>query len=404
MPTDDRAGIIKQVCFYCVLAGLLVLFGVGAAELGLRLLDPSERVRMKYLLGLHVESRYVEDAGLGYRPRNTLYFWDSKSNGPQFSKPDGVVRVFALGDSFTKAHGTIGKEYRFYEQVCEALLRMPGAPTYEFFHFGVSGYCERQFLELLRRYGPQYSPDWAIIQVYLGNDIGENAGIIVRALGITSKNQHGIITLRDAGTAGPANSFDLSEWSHLYRFVRESIPIIRYRLGSWEKGSTKHDQTKAVDVSRPHLQNVNTSPHFIRLMLRQVPDELEMAWEITEELVKAIAQEAVKQRIQLVFVLVPQELQVNDPAWEEAVAMLHLDAKAFDRDLPSRRFSLLLKKHHVPVIDLTPAFRVALSQGIDLYDGHFGRAGHDLTADVILRGLEELGLTKSCPQVESVKQ
>lgn len=392
-----RISTQKNLLTNLILLIVSLLLTAAVMELGLRLADPLGRAELGLLIGIRPESNYEADEKLNYRPRDPLYFWDDKDHPPTPEKPAGVVRIFALGDSFTKAHGNIGAENSFYHQLERKIQGLPGAPAYQFFHFGVSGYSEVQYLELLRRYGPQYHPDWAIIQVYLGNDVGENAGLIVRQLAMTPEGQLAITDTPPASGAAEVSAWQQflrwaapARWSYLYRFVEERWPVLLYRLRKAEASSPPATSVPVQSSPPTALANINTGPHFISLMQRRPLPEIEHAWQVTDQLLADIVNEGQRQHIRLIFVLIPQELQVNQPAWEEAVGILGLDPTAYDRDLPSQRFSALLTKYKIPVIDLTPGFRAAITAGTDLYDGHFNRAGHDLATELILQGLVKL--------------
>lgn len=392
MSNRQRDLSLKKRIFFWLLLPVFSLLLVVAVEFVLRLTDPVGRAQLGLLFGIQPKSNYEEDETLSYRPKDPLYFWDDKGSPPLLEKPEETVRVFALGDSFVKDHG-IGKENTFYRRVESRLNETSKDRQYQFFHFGVSGYSEKQFLELLRRYGPKYHPDWAIMQVYLGNDIGENSGLIVRKLGLAkSGKMAGQLFVKDA--AEKNDQVSLTTWqrfknwlstnSYLFRLIRQRMPILIYRIRGRDKSQENLQIPKALD-------EINTGLHFISLMKKDIPLEIEQAWQITDELIKEITIEAEKQKIKLVFVLIPQELQVNRIAWNEAMELLGLNPKQYDINLPSQHFGELLEKNNIPKIDLTTDFRAAIDSGADLYYGHFNRAGHDKAAELILQGLVNLG-------------
>jgi lysophospholipase L1-like esterase len=385
----------KRVIFWLILLGLPIVVPCCLLEAGLRLTAPEG---FWATLGWG-ERNYVADDALIWRPREPLYFWDDQEHPPTPAKPPGVKRLFALGDSFTKAHGDIGQENSFYYVMARRLQEFPEA-TYELFHFGVSGYSEIQFLELTRRYGPQYQPDLIIVQVYLGNDIGENSGLIVRWLGDQGERLEQYQEVRPtpattttvAPTATPVPTIvpqAAASWrdflvthSYAVRWLREGVGTLRWRL----QGIPPPGPGGAGDP----LAGISHSPHILNLMASQTPPEIEKAWQITADLTQQIKVEADAVGAKLLFVLVPHELQVNDQDWQMVVSEFHLVETAYDRDLPSRRFREILEQTEISYLDLTPEFRQRIQAGETLYIGHFSKEGHAVVGEAIYEKLREV--------------
>ena len=405
--SGERPILGRRLVFGLIILSTSFLLTVSIVELALRLENPVGRAELGLLFGIQPRSNYEEDEKLSYRPRDRLYFWDDKAHPPTAQKAENAVRVFALGDSFTKAHGSIGRKNSFYRQVQRHLEKEVVTKGFEFFHFGVSGYCEVQFLELLRRFGPKYSPDWAIVQVYLGNDVGENCGLIDRRLSLVrSGKMAGKVFIADAAerrngqrngklTSAGRERFPgmstICDYSYACGFLRERVLSLVHRVRSSQLRPIR-SRVALNEERRPRaLAGINTGSHFIDLMRIDSSSEIERGWQMTDELICDIAAEGQEQNIRLVFVLLPQELQVNKAAWAGAVRLFGLNPGNYDIDLPSNRFRGLLEERGIPVLDLTTEFRAAIDNGADLYDRHLNKAGHDKVAELVISGLSLLG-------------
>jgi hypothetical protein len=353
----------------------------GILELTFRMADPAGRAELGLLIGIRPESNYEEDDKLGYRRRDSLYFWDDKQHPPTTEKPDGVIRVFALGDSFTKAHGKIGRENSFYHQVEYRLKEVFSPSGVQFFHFGVSGYCQRQQLELVRHYGPVYKPDIIVVQVYLGNDVGENSGIILRHLQFQGERLAISDIYRVPVTGKEATSTSLlealAEQSYFARFLFDRLTIL-----GWKWGISQH-------VVIPGSVTMN---HTLDLMRHSPPPYIEKAWQITETLVDQIKKASEVLGAKVIFLLVPKEVQVNTVVSDRVMRDFKLDPEGFDFDQINRRFSQILARHNIEYVDLTPVFRELITAGEVMYDGHFNKAGHRVVGQVLYSAFVDRGL------------
>lgn len=81
------------------------------------------------------------------------------------AKPDGVFRVFVLGDSFT--WGTNVEADATYPSHMQWLLARAGGP-FEVYNFGIPGSCTGDQLELLKKL-PRVEPDLVILGYFLND-------------------------------------------------------------------------------------------------------------------------------------------------------------------------------------------------------------------------------------------
>ncbi|MDP8257485.1 MAG: SGNH/GDSL hydrolase family protein [Candidatus Alcyoniella australis] len=342
------------------------------------------------------KGNYVDDEVLGWRPVQEQYFWHESTRPLVLQKSENAIRVFAMGDSFTKAHGGIGRENSFYHLIEQRLEQRCQPGELEVFHFGVSGYCQRQQQALIERFGSEYSPDLVIIQAYLGNDVGENGELIIRRVDSEGKwhnSYQGQSEQPNQERVEPATK-RLADFLYVHsyatRFYGRRLKIIWWKINGIPI-EVKHPG-RGHQPKPTALDSINVSPHILQLMNRDVPQPIELAWERTDSLIGQIQRTAQAMDCGLFFILVPQELQVNHDAWREAVESFHLDQALFDRELPNARFIRILEQHQIDYLDLTPIFRRLIENGSDLYDGHFNAEGHRATAEATLEALSASGM------------
>lgn len=91
-------------------------------------------------------------------------------------KPEGVVRVAFLGDSFAEAL-EVPAEEAFWSVAERNLRRLEPLPGrgFEVLNFGVRGYGTTQELLTLRCCVGEYEPDVVLVAFFSGNDISDNS-------------------------------------------------------------------------------------------------------------------------------------------------------------------------------------------------------------------------------------
>jgi hypothetical protein len=103
----------------------------------------------------------------GHRVRTNSAGWrDEEFTTP---KPDGVVRIAALGDSVTFGW-LVDAEERYTEALESVLNRFSLGPKFEVLNFGIPGYNSAMELELLTRHVLTLQPDVVLLQ-FEANDV-----------------------------------------------------------------------------------------------------------------------------------------------------------------------------------------------------------------------------------------
>ena len=84
-------------------------------------------------------------------------------------KPEGILRIAVIGDSFVLADG-VEIEETFHSLLEEKSNKEQGDITYQFINFGVSAYNLRQYLEVMRYKAKGYDPDLILVGFCPRND------------------------------------------------------------------------------------------------------------------------------------------------------------------------------------------------------------------------------------------
>jgi hypothetical protein len=289
----------------------------------------------------------------------------------------------------------------FYRSIETKIERLLGDPSrVEFFHFGLSGYSQVQEEILLRKFLPAYRPHLVIVQVYVGNDVAENAGIIERRVSrgrMSAKNGAGAIGGNPVvgSTARLRMEYliaSVKEWlalhSSLYRWAAAVKETLMARAAAPDRYTLEVTPDSA-GRSDPVAANL----HVFDLLSPARQEALADGWRITADLTARIRDLCQKAGAKLLFILIPQQVQVLDDLWRRSLREYRLDEAMFDRDLPNRRWVELLQAKSVEVLDLLPAYRSTHRRGVNPYEpgGHIGEVGHSVTAEAIIEALDRLG-------------
>lgn len=172
----------------------------------------------------------VARPNLEFSHRSVDGTWDFKINAQGFrdvedyvyDKPEGELRVIALGDSHTQ--GFEVRQHQTFAEVIERYLKERGVNA-RVLNTGISGYSTAEELAFLETEGLKYKPDAVVVGLF-GNDYEDNlkAGLF-RLEGkelVVAKNEHlpGVKIL-DVINAIPPLRW-ASESSYLYSFAMNS--------------------------------------------------------------------------------------------------------------------------------------------------------------------------------------
>lgn len=293
-------------------------------------------------------------------PPGTVHFgFPLDSRGHHDHEPPGRERdgplVASVGDSFSL--GVVPHGHHF-TTVCESVL-----PGVEVYNAGIPGTGPPEYLHLLVTELLPLEPDLVVVNLFLGND--------VRCPGQTEESLL-------------ARWFDRQNLLvHLLPRRLATIAAERERTGGRAgRRAGGRDADSMPWLEDPLLEKPTLSRlHFHKLEVTRLKDGFQPARSDYRGLLRSVAAilEAAGET-PVAFLLIPDELQVEDALWEELLAGRR--RADFDRDLPQRVVGRWLDERGVPHLDLLPRLRAVepLADGwrhvYHRQDTHFNARGN----------------------------
>lgn len=370
------AGAARRALAAVALVAAATAAGIALAEVALRLAG----------LGAPMPYRYDRDTGTALRPgadgvqsregeaRLRINVSGLRDVEHPVAKPEGVLRIALLGDSFAEA-AQVEIEETFFRRLGPALeaCGAAGGRRVEVLNFGVSGWGTAQELVALRTKVRDYAPDVVILLVVPTNDLRNN----VRALEGDPGRPY--FVLRDDGALEEDASFRGtprvlgigSTSERVKHLLVENSRIVQLLL------TLKTPAPPAGGSFEPGL-----SPE---VFLADPPAAWANAWAVTQALVEATAREAAAQGARLWLVSATAGVQVDpDPARRVV--------PGGDPFAPERRLEALAARLDVPYVALAPALAEQAERtgtyfhgfpNTRLGTGHWNADGHRAVAAAI---------------------
>jgi lysophospholipase L1-like esterase len=142
------------------------------------------------------------------------------------AKPEGVYRIFVLGDSIAFGDGLPAAQA--FPDTLERILNEKRPPKVEVLNGGIRGYNTYQESLLLKEVGLKYQPDLVVL-AYALNDSEPFS------------NQAGLIDAKKHGWLLDIKEF-VKGHSYLYAFFRKRLEVMRHRVSPQEFAETYDDQ------------------------------------------------------------------------------------------------------------------------------------------------------------------
>ena len=267
------------------------------------------------------------------------------------SKPDGEIRVLALGDSFTFALG-VRFEDLWVQQLEAALNERWGTGRVQVINAAVAGYNTRQELLYLRAEGLGLDPDLIIVG-FFWNDL--------------------------IGNGSPLPDLDTTPLRSAQTWDKASPPS--HTLPPWIRDNLRRSLSLYLGVTGPksswaRLQPTTSVLHRVQAALLQGDQAvLEPYWKATAERLLQISEAAQERAIPVLLVIFPMENQIRFDFPDLVVAT---------------RLEQIWQGNGMLLLDLEPPYREALARGANLflpYNLHPGPEGMRVAADAIYRTL-----------------
>ena len=246
-------------------------------------------------------------------------------------KADNRTRILVTGDSHTD--GVVYNAESFPNVLEDKLNSGPSALKFEVINGGVGYYTFQNYTGFLRTH-LELKPDYFVVTVYLGNDFME-------AIQLATKR-------------GQISAQPRSLWYRL-RLWRAAAPMLSQAGNQIVYFDTFPEmKTKALEIARGEFRD-------IKEICRQ-------------------------HQIQLMVVLLPTKLDVEEKARHEASVSLRLDEAQLDLDQALKRSLIVdLEREQVTYLDLTDHMK---NQNFELFwnqDYHLNDKGHWLVAQALFQ-------------------
>ncbi|MEA2115113.1 MAG: SGNH/GDSL hydrolase family protein [Thermodesulfobacteriota bacterium] len=278
--------------------------------------------------------------------------YDFKLNAKGFKdvtfgpKTENVVRLLAIGDSFT--FGIVPYKYNYLTLLEEQLNTTNN--RVEILNMGIPAIGPKNYVSVLIKEGLALQPDGVIVSFFIGNDFLESER-------------------------------PFSSYSYILTFLKYLWNIRAHYQGNVFHGKANyHDEQKSfsdekfleIEAARSRIYQKNTAQ--FEVLLNQALSQLKNIKKICDN-----------NNIQLMIVIIPDEVQVNQQLQSEVITALKMKPEAFDFSIPNQRLSQALTMLNINHLDLYPAFLQASAEK-RLYkpnDSHWNIAGNQLSASLI---------------------
>ena len=307
----------------------------------------------------------------------------------RLQKPDDVLRVAVLGDSYIEAFQVSQDE--MFASVLEAELnarQFGGDRRVEVLSFGVSGFGTAQELLMLRHHAWQFDPDVVLLAFFPANDLRNNSSQLesqkLRPVFEIVADQ---LVLDESFRTEPPYLYASSDSSRIKMSLINSSRVLQLvqavRTGELtaRRDERKRSQTPGEVRDRVGLDDQCFKP--------PETDEWRHAWKLTERLIQQMNHEVVEHGSQFAMAVVTSGIQVTPDVerrgqYREAVGVS-------DLSYADERLSQLGVSVGFPVIVLSDELRdYGEKHGVNLHgfpntqpgEGHWNAIGHREAARV----------------------
>lgn len=303
-----------------------------------------------------------------------------------YEKPAGGFRVLALGDSFlAAAHVPLEQAMT---KILQGELRDTLAPRpVDVVNAGVAGYGTAQEYLYLDTEGYKYSPDLVLVVVFLGNDLNDN----IRSA--DGRWDRPVFKINGDGR------LEQVSWPEAPNFRRSGLEDFLVRNSTVYNFIASGVFRKVEQGQQPTGETGRDPGQDFQIYQRDLPQKYERSWEVTEALLRAIADRAAQIGARTLVVGAPSFRQLDPERFNEMLRTEGLDPRKYDIELPNRLLRTAAERQQLPYLDLLPALRAGAAAGIgDMFypkNTHWAPAGQRTVAralfDYLVQHPELLG-------------
>ena len=387
---------------------LLVLVGLGLGflpiEIGLRLAGPNIPLdlTMARFQVYHPVYGFFHRPGVSGWLRTGEFTSYVKFNsrglrGPEVAvpKPAGTFRVLVLGDSVVEG-AQVAQEDTMAARLGPELARRGLADRVETINAGVAGFGTGQELLYLEREGLQLEPDLVVLVFTIANDTGDNGLSIARRWKLAAERRpFFVVGADDELHLLPFQAPPPEPFEGVRAFLRDRSVLFNV-LELWAVGKT---------VARAQGSVVPPLDAEKEVYLREIGDDWQQAWDITERLLARVDEVAARIGAPLVVVLAPTQWQTYDDLWRGFIGTTGRADRRYSMTAPNERLAEIAERRGLRMLDLLPAFRREVAAGAPPVhfrrDGHWAEHGHRVAAREVADYVFQHALVPAAPTTAS---
>jgi hypothetical protein len=383
-----------------VLAGLIA--GLLLLELATRLLEPpyqgGEKIhqcnRLLGWTGPPNTSTVLETDGY----RHNLS-WNSEGfhdYDHPLKKEDGVFRIMVFGDSFIEASEVEIEQTSFY--VLQETLNKSAPPgtRFEVISAGMRAWGPAQEFVYFRYRGQFYAPDLLLLFWLPANDLSDV--LPYKRLTGSGFNCYWPYFAICDGQFDPEPWFPAPGTPPVWKKCSSTQKVLSGWLSYLYHSSRLYQQLEPIIMHG--FRRIHFASEYTPWLDQAISDDeaLEYAYQMTDELMVHLSQEAQQIGAKTALVIVPFNVAVQSDVEASYAQSLAQTVKAatglgINSTLPNQLFSALIQRRNLPVLDLHPIFvEAARAGGEALYwpvDPHWTVAGNRLAGETVARWLIE---------------
>lgn len=305
-------------------------------------------------------------------------------------KPDGCLRVVALGDSFTFASGGVPYDDLWHQQLRAALVERRGEPV-EVLSLGVKAVGPDFYRRMWEVEGARLGADLVVVGIYIGNDFFDVRPMLdlaeERALDRWTRRSYLLQLVRNWGVDDHA----LGEEEREIR--RRDAAAGTYETGGheWEGRPYEYD---------PNLPSLSEERFFdgyrwlFRLFEPDNAAELEASFRAVRAQLAALAAETRDQGVPLVVMLIPTQPQVDPELAALLAERRSRPLEHFDLEAPNRLLRAWFDGEGLPYVDMLPLCRerFGAEQLYRRLDTHWSAAANRMAGRALAQFVLERGL------------
>lgn len=301
---------------------------------------------------------------------NSKGFMNKEMN---YDNPNKNYRIVALGDSF----GVSSAPYKYnYLNILEKSLKKNFQENLELINLSVVCTGPKIYKDIFLIEGIKYEPNLVMIGVYVGNDFDDDAVLLIHNPKVKSQKESNqekliykskLITLINSITKYQGfnkNNQIFKKTEKKYgTYDEESVK----NYSPFTPGYSESDYNDLLDAKLTKLFSNSSELYNNDAFFKEATNNLEEISKIAKEM-----------NVKVLFVIIPDEIQVNNEVWEDTINRNNTLAENHDRFLPQKKLKEFFDLHNERYIDLLPELQHFEDPSI-LYqprDTHFNSIGH----------------------------